>query len=93
MGVSQPRSRIVYFRLSEQEFCQLVKACEAAGERSVSELVRCAVKRVLAAGAQQDDLSRLNASVQALTRVVKALQRELRKCSDTQDGDVSHVHL
>lgn len=54
MTVSQPRTRLVYFRLSEEEFQQIQQLCQAIAARSVSELVRTAVQRFLAEHAQDE---------------------------------------
>jgi len=43
MAVLKPRNRIVYFRLSEDEFESLRTYCETYGARSVSDLARTAV--------------------------------------------------
>ena len=43
MAVLKPRNRIVYFRVSEEEFQNLRAYCETYGARSVSDLARSAV--------------------------------------------------
>lgn len=45
MSVTNPRTKIVNFRLSEGEFEKLKSACEANGARSVSDFARAAVLR------------------------------------------------
>lgn len=48
MSVLAPRNRIVYFRLSQDEFKKLNAMCQDAdGARSVSELSRLAVQRLV----------------------------------------------
>jgi hypothetical protein len=37
----------VYFRISEEEFLVILKACEARGARSVSDLARSAVQEFI----------------------------------------------
>ena len=53
MAVLKPRERLVYFRVSEDEFRQFVGVCEQAGARSVSDLARNAVQRLIAEGQRQ----------------------------------------
>ena len=48
MAVLKPRERLVYFRISEDEFQQFASVCEQAGARSLSELARSAVQRLIA---------------------------------------------
>jgi len=43
----KPRSRVVYFRLSEDEFAKFCNLCEAHGARSLSDLARIAVYAML----------------------------------------------
>ena len=48
MSVVGPRTRMVYFRLSESEFQKLSSMCTGTeGARSVSELSRFAVQKLL----------------------------------------------
>ena len=53
MAVLKPRERLVYFRISEDEFRQFVSVCEQEGARSVSDLARSAVQRLIADGNRQ----------------------------------------
>jgi len=53
MAVLKPRERLVYFRISEDEFRQFVSVCEQAGARSVSDLARNAVQRLITDGNRQ----------------------------------------
>ncbi len=41
------RDRLVYFRISEEEFEQILKACDSKGARSVSDLARAAVQEFI----------------------------------------------
>ena len=47
MPVSKPRNRVIYFRVSEDEFQQLTWICESEGARSLSELARAAMQRAI----------------------------------------------
>ena len=43
MAVTKPRTRLVNFRVSEDEFKSLREACETGGARSISDFARHAV--------------------------------------------------
>jgi hypothetical protein len=43
MAVTNPRTKLVNFRLSEEEFDSLIDACGTLGARSVSDFARSAV--------------------------------------------------
>ena len=47
MSVFKRRTRIVSFRLSEEEFQRVTDLCEIAGARSISDLARNAVQEFL----------------------------------------------
>lgn len=47
MSILNPRTRIVYFRVSEEDFLRLTNLCPLHGARSISELVRSAVQELL----------------------------------------------
>src|SRR5579871_579984 len=48
MPVIKRRSKMVSFRLSEQEYQDLLRLCEQRGSRSISDLARDAVFNLLA---------------------------------------------
>jgi hypothetical protein len=45
--IGRRRDRLVYFRISEDEFADILKACESRGTRSVSDLARSAVQEFI----------------------------------------------
>lgn len=47
MAVLKPRSRLVYFRISEDEFQQIQHLCVVTGARSISEMARAAVQKYI----------------------------------------------
>jgi hypothetical protein len=59
MAVTKPRTRLVNFRVSEDEFQSLREACESGGARSISDFARCAVLTSNGERPQSDDLLRL----------------------------------
>lgn len=81
MAVLKPRERLVYFRVSEDEFRQFVSVCEQAGARSVSDLARNAVQRLIAEGQRQRDGSELEEKMQVLERLISAVTEQLQLLS------------
>ena len=47
MSVLKPRNRLVYFRVSEDEFQQFNQMCATVGARSISDLARSAIQRMI----------------------------------------------
>lgn len=45
MSVSKPRTKVVFFRVSAEEFRELEILCSRVGARSISELARAAARR------------------------------------------------
>ncbi len=78
MAVLKPRERLVYFRVSEDEFRQFVSVCEQAGARSVSDLARSAVQRLIAEGQQRREGQKLEEKMQVLERLIIAVTQQLQ---------------
>jgi hypothetical protein len=81
VAVLKPRERLVYFRVSEDEFRQFVSVCEQAGARSVSDLARSAVQRLIAEGKRQRDGQELEEKMQVLERLIAAVTEQLQLLS------------
>jgi hypothetical protein len=47
MANVKSRTRVVYFRISEEEFTKLCGLCEAQGARNLSELARSAIHALM----------------------------------------------
>jgi hypothetical protein len=107
MAVLKPRERLVYFRISEDEFRQFVSVCEQEGARSVSDLARSAVQRLITTGDRQregevlaDKMERLEALIAAVTeqlewlRAARAWDASMVPRTITRDGcaDTNSAH-
>ena len=77
MAVLKPRERLVYFRVSEDEFRQFVSVCEQAGARSVSDLARNAVQRLIADGQRHREDHGMEEKIQVLERLIAAVTEQL----------------
>jgi hypothetical protein len=92
VAVLKPRERLVYFRVSEDEFRQFVSVCEQAGARSVSDLARNAVQRLIAEGQRQRDGNQLDEKMQLLERLIAAVTEQLQLLSSqTREAAVASI--
>ena len=78
MPVLKPRERLVYFRVSEDEFRQFVSVCEQGGARSVSDLARSAVQRLIADGNRQREDDELTNKMYRLERLIAQVTEQLQ---------------
>jgi uncharacterized protein YerC len=71
MAVSKPRTRLVYFRISEEEYQHFHQLCEQGEARSISDLIRVTMQEaVMNKAASLNDLSaRLSAIEGTMARV------------------------
>jgi hypothetical protein len=78
VAVLKPRERLVYFRISEDEFRQFVSVCEQAGARSVSDLARNAVQRLITEGFQQRQGEEIDEKMRRLERLIAEVTEQLQ---------------
>lgn len=86
MAVLNPRNRIVYFRVSEEEFQNLRTYCETYGARSVSDLARSAVLGTVQ-GQNPAGESELLAKLREIDHSIGRLSRKLDGFSDAEAGN------
>jgi len=79
MAVLRPRNRLVYFRVSEDEFQQFNQICEAARARSVSDLARFAVQRMINDGNGKGHPEDVAAKLQLLEAGICDLSRRVQE--------------
>jgi hypothetical protein len=76
---SNPRNRVVVFRLSQDEYRTLKEACERAGARNLSDFTRSEILEYLRSDALSDRLSRrLESLEQGITRMQLQLNSVLQ---------------
>jgi len=78
VAVLKPRERLVYFRITEDEFNQFAGVCEQAGARSISDLARSAVQRLIAEGTREREQHDLAPTVQSLERLIAEVTAQLQ---------------
>jgi hypothetical protein len=79
MAVLRPRNRLVYFRVSEDEFQQFNQICEAERARSVSDLARYAVQRMINDGNGKSRPEDVAAKLQVLEAGICDLSRRVQE--------------
>lgn len=77
MPVIRPRNRLVYFRVSEDEFQQFTQICESSGARSISDLARSAMQRMIQSD-NHDAGNQLTAKLTVLETIIWDLNHQLR---------------
>ena len=80
MGVREPRTEVVHVRLSREEHRELKEFCAARQARSVSDLLRFAVRYLMEADAGFPDGS-LGRAIQTMDGKIEKLDREVRRLS------------
>jgi len=85
MSVLKPRNRLVYFRISEEEYQRLADICAAGGARSMSELARLALTRVTGDRDHGEALDLLLRSIEQATERLNELTAMLRIKADGSD--------
>jgi hypothetical protein len=78
MSLMIRRSKMISFRLSPEEYQTLHEACMERGVRSISDLARTAMQRLIAPDGQTDPLSR---EVRDLQDRVRTISFELNRIS------------
>ena len=86
MAVLKPRERLVYFRVSEDEFRQFSSVCEQGGARSVSDLARNAVQRLIAEGQRQREGQEMEEKMKVLEGLIAAVTQQLHLLTTKQNG-------
>ena len=87
MAVLKPRERLVYFRISEDEFRQFSSVCEQGGARSVSDLARNAVQRLIADGQRQREGQELEEKMRVLEGLIAAVTQQLHLLTTNQSRE------
>lgn len=90
MPVLKPRKRVVYFRISEDEFQQFSQLCESTGARSLSDLARSAMKRMLE-GNDQRRTDRVSESLSVLQTMMYDLNRTVQRLNVLLDARLAET--
>ena len=86
MAVLKPRERLVYFRITEDEFHQFAGVCEQAGARSISDLARNAVQRLIAEGNRERENHDLAPKMQSLEKLIAEVTAQLQMLTTLREA-------
>jgi len=95
MAVLKPRNRLVYFRVSEEEFQLFTDMCQIEGARSISDLARLALQRLAQerrVNTEDDFIGKLRAITEVLTELGDKVER-LKMQLESADGNGKGVVL
>src|SRR5882672_7989524 len=78
MPILKPRNRLVYFRISEEEFRKVSDMCESEGARSLSDLARQAMQRLIQDGSQGAD-GQIVEKLKTIDAIIYELNQKLKQ--------------
>ena len=87
MSVLKRRSRMISFRVSEDEYVGLKNLCVNKGARSVSDMARDAVQRLMTNHSWPNN--QLESVVQVLQIRIEALDVEVKRLSVALNGEAT----
>jgi DNA-binding transcriptional regulator GbsR (MarR family) len=78
VAVLKPRERLVYFRITEDEFHQFASVCEQEGARSISDLARSAVQRLITECNRAHEAQGLAPKMESLEKMIAEVTAQLQ---------------
>ena len=87
MSILKPRTRVVYFRVSEDEFLRLMDLCPTHGARSISELARSAMQNIIRGPQLETKDREVVETLQAIDKTVTEMNQNLKRLMPNGPGD------
>jgi uncharacterized protein with PIN domain len=91
------RQRVIYFRITEDEFSKFAALCEQEGARSVSDLTRKTVLRLINEKHRQEHQQELMKKIENLESLVMRMSEQLESIAASaikrNRGDSSSIVL
>lgn len=87
MSILKPRTRIVYFRVTEEDFHRLVGLCPVHGARSISELARSAVQNMIRGTQPNAGDREVVETLHAIDKTVSEMNQNLKRLMPDSTGD------
>ena len=81
MHVREPRTEVVHVRLSQQEHRQIKKFCDAQHARSISDVLRFAVRHLMEVNGGLPNGS-IGQAIQTIDGKIEKLDREVKRLSE-----------
>lgn len=79
---------MVYFRVTEDEFHQFMSVCEQEGARSVSDLARNAVQRLITECTSHRETNEAAPKVQVLEKLIAQVTEQLELLSTLKENAI-----
>ena len=86
MPVLKPRTHVVYFRISEDEFIALNRLCAQQGARSLSDMARAAMQDLLRGSVGESGAQGMAGRLEAMERTLLEVNETLRSLSAHGNG-------
>lgn len=99
------RTHVVFFRVTEEEFLEILRICESAGVTSVSEFARTATRKLMMTGATdkidaitknvcmiEEGLNRVLSKIQSLSGDEAVTPREESAGAEVGESDRKRAH-
>jgi hypothetical protein len=83
MSIAFRRNRMISFRLSPEEYERFAKMCSERGVRSISDMARIALQKLVAGDAESDPIS---FEVRDLRSQIKTMANEVERLAEIVDG-------
>ena len=87
MSILKPRNRLVYFRVSEDEFQRLNQIRETTGARSLSDLARSAMQTIMQDGTSS--AGRLSERMTVLETIMNDLNHKVQQLAASLGKDIA----
>jgi hypothetical protein len=91
MAVLKPRNRLVFFRVSEDEFQQFRGLCEKEGARSISDLARDAMHCMLMKSRKPVNGEAVALQVEMLDKLISEVSAQLQQLSELRGHQHSRL--
>jgi hypothetical protein len=88
VAVIKPRTRVVFFRVSEEEFREMELACSRVGARSISDFARVAARRCVN-DSGIDQLGALLEKLATFEQTLDELQTKVQKVHQNGFGEIA----
>jgi hypothetical protein len=85
VAVIKPRTKVVFFRVSEEEFQEIEQACGRLDARSLSDFVRLAVQRLMTAR-DEERVQTLAESLDQLEKGLDQLKMKIERLNECNCG-------
>jgi len=88
----RPRNRLVYFRVSEDEYQRFNELCVSTGSRSISDLARSAMQSMMQESSDKGETDRVSQKLAALETLMNELHHKVHQIATSVQAEVPGSH-